>query len=261
MVYGIHWLDDLIDSLDYHKLLFENGKKTRFDILQAGTKDVADMFRPYGVGRMLRSISGRHGIWLRLVHGSPRWRDGVEMGLMRVICGGLIQRSEGRIRKQAVKRVRKDVHDNMSDQQIQGMLSSQNTAFWWGLSKTAMPLVLGMFWEPADDPRLFQKSIMLDVTLMPLLVWHNLEEEIRRGEVKKAGFEGKGIGHEVASAVKGSVKIAEKYLSEIPRWNGVGVWDSMKPVLKATYDEMRQNLPKDHTYEEYCSMVDLVLDS
>ena len=215
MVYGVHWLDDLIDAHGYHKLLFENGARQSFNILTATSEDVANVFHPYGVGRIIAAIHGRRRFMSNIFSGAPRWKEGIEMGLMRVICGGLIQCGDSVAQEMAVQRIRKDTMKHLVDRGLQEMLSSQNKAYWWGVSKTAMPLVLGMFWNPRDDRRLYEKTVVLDACFMPLLVWHNLEEELRRGEVKDTGFGAAGVTSELDEAIKGSMKVVEHCTNDL----------------------------------------------
>lgn len=234
MTFGSHWLDDMVDCLGYHEMLGrECAAINSLDLKTADSETIAKAFSPYGIHRVLAAVRGPTGWFSRLAFGGRTWPEGVEAGLVRVFCGGFIQRGTDQS-KDAVERIRSEALADCGND-LRGLLSQQNTVFWWSISKTAMPLVLGTYWSPTDFPQLWRLSLLIDIAMFPILVHHDLDEEERREEVPKIGFDGKkgkNLDTELRDAVNGAEKAMKVALSEIP---AAAIWQYMRPVMQLAY--------------------------
>lgn len=253
-VFAVHWLDDLVDGLGYHSFLDGSGGKPTLDLGTMTLPDVARRFRPHGAERILDLITGRMSPLQRLSLSKPSWPVGVESGLMRVVLGGVIQSSTNKLRRQeAIKRCRKDAQHIVEDSELDDILSQVSPVFLWSISKTDMPLVLGMYANPKDTPQLGSLSLILDALFMPLLVWHNLEEEVKRESVGKRPFHiHSSFTEDIGAAVENANLILTAKGEMLRKSN---LWVPMQYTLKHVFSEFADRLPTDQPYHEYRQIV------
>ena len=250
MVFGVHWLDDAFDYLGYHLLKDKSG--TTLKIQTATTNLIAEFYHGYGIGRMLRKIKGR-------VVSKPPWIEGVELGLMRVILGGFIQRGDSSQRQDAIGKFRNDTDKLIKNTDLKKLFAQTNVAFLWGISKTDMPLVMGMFWNPKTDPDLEEKSFVMDTLFMPLLVWHDLEEEIKREHVPRSGFDQKSnMRKEIVAAGRHSVEIL-MYCCKTHCAFQDKTWTAIKPIFKLVFHAFEGCMPQDEVHKQYRSIAGMLL--
>jgi hypothetical protein len=245
MVFAIHWLDDMFDHLGYAALATDNG--TSIDISTIKMNQISNFYHPYGISRIVRLIKGN----LLWSYERAKWQDGIDSGLLRVVLAGFIH-SGNRMMVESTKRLKSEIKKIVTDENLLKKLETANTAFCWGVSKTDMPLVLGMYWNPKKIPDIGNRSLILDSLFMPLLVWHNLSEEIRREKLPRDGFDKKNnikLRQEIANAVRLCLSIIKDKEDEILSW--AEMWPSMKEVLKLVNDLYSPALPQEPIYNEY----------
>ncbi len=249
MVFLIHWLDDLFDCRGYSQLENKN-----LNLATASSVDIGKRYSPHGVLRIIQIIKGERysfRLWLR-----PSWKEGVEAGLIRVLLGGVVSNG-GRLSSGALERIKSDMLALVGDHPLRDELKDANAAFYWGSCKTAMPLVLGMAWKPDRIENLGTLCAMLDTLFLPLLIWHNLEEEIKREELSRKGFEGKDIYGEIRQAVELSTRLIEKHNGILQQ--DADLWQGMKQVLRVINAMYGKNMPPERVYKDYKHCIEKLL--
>ena len=256
-VFAVHWLDDLVDGLGYHEILEGRNGKSPIDLERATTRDIGRRFSPHGVERIIKLIKCDLSPIQRLSFAKPTWEAGVESGLMRVILAGIIQSTRNdRHRRQAVIRFRHDAQALVEDDELRDLLGKASAVFLWSISKTDMPLVLGMCCSPSKTPHIGSVSLVLDALLMPLLVWHNLDEEIRRESVGQTKFYNKKtMLDDVRDAVEDATLILETKIDILLQSN---VWPAMGPTVIHVAQEFGPMLPGGKEYADYRNLLDIV---
>ena len=178
---------------------------------------------------------------------------------MRVILGGFIQRGDSSQRQDAIGKFRNDTDKLIKNTDLKKLFAQTNVAFLWGISKTDMPLVMGMFWNPKTDPDLEEKSFVMDTLFMPLLVWHDLEEEIKREHVPRSGFDQKSnMRKEIVAAGRHSVEIL-MYCCKTHCAFQDKTWTAIKPIFKLVFHAFEGCMPQDEVHKQYRSIAGMLL--
>ncbi len=245
MVFAIHWLDDLFDGLGYHAF-FEVGQNTpSVDMMKINLKDIGRKFRPHGVKRIIKFITDKSS-----------WPEGVNSGIMRVIIGGIIQRTaDANLKDSAIRRCKYDIQQIVKDDKLNKMLENISPVFLWSISKTNMPLVLGIFTNQEQTQNLGSISLVLDALLMPLLVWHDFEEEVRREHVGISQIDKfNNMIEGIKQAVNEANEILEEKLELIYQSN---IYEVMRLMVKGVFDEFSDRLPpNEECYKKYRDMIE-----
>jgi hypothetical protein len=234
-----HWLDDVFDSLGYERLARGTQSTTPLDISTATTEEIAGYYHPYGIQRVMKRIRDR-----------TRWATGCESGLLRIVCGGLMQNEKGLASKSAAERIRNDAASNIADQHLSAMLQNANAAFLWGITKSDMPLVVAIYWT--GNTALYGASLILDALFSPLLIWHDFENELAREMVPRNGFDGRGLKKELSDATNLAINIialSSNYASHSE------VFRALNPVLRLALRLYGPAMPSDVCYTAYRSAV------
>lgn len=250
MVFGVHWLDDAFDYLGFP----QHSARIRgsLDITKASCREIGRFYSPHGINRMVCAIKGepRLAVLRWATRGRPPWEAGVEMGLLRVMLGGFFQHTDPKQKQDAVARVRNDTLALINDRELQSLFKASNTAFLWGITKTDMPLVVGMFWDESDNPNLTEISFVLDTLFMPLLVWHDFEQELIREQIPMGGFDGTGdIRNELREATATAYRILSHARAH-PAFTGT-VWTAVSPILQLIYSNYGHHMPNEDPYNQY----------
>ena len=257
MVFAIHWLDDLFDGLGYHTILEGATRTGSLGLLRMNVKDVGRIFRPYGAKRVMDLITCHLNFFERVSFAKPAWPAGIESGLMRVILGGIIQNSKNTDwRDAAVERLRRDVRALVEDSNLNERVNTASPVFLWSISKTDMPLVLGIFASPSDTQNIGSLSLLLDAALMPLLVWHDLNEEINRESVGGSDSIGGTLLEDIHEAVQEATTILQEK-SQLLRDSPL--WDVMKPTVEHVQAEFSHRLPTGKVYDDFKFQLEALL--
>lgn len=233
MVFESHWLDDMFDHIGY-------GKIADIKLESSSSIQIANAFSPYGLKRVVERIK-RVG----------QWSDGTEIGLTRVILAGFVQSGNDSQRKVATKRIRENMLTMTADfPAFVPILEKANTVFYWGTSKTAMPLIVGSFWDEKTE-HLGARCVLLDSLLMPLLVWHDLKEEIERETVAAECWDGGTIYEQLEAATQSATQIINAG-NNVLLLNGP-VWKAFKPIAETVYKLFQSRLPNSDSYTAYKS--------
>lgn len=154
---------------------------------------------------------------------------------MRTILSGIIQKGGSTYLSISVNRIMNDFEKLIDDsnhalgKDLKDILHLANTAFFWGSGKTSMPFVFGMFWNPRDIKELGYISVICDALFWPMLVFHNLNEEIANEKIPLKGFDGHGIYTEVTKAVLTVNKILNQ--SHSNNLLNSFIWKKIEPIL------------------------------
>lgn len=261
MVFAVHWLDDAFDRFGYPGIPDSGGEAVKTEF-QKTTYDIGKFYSPYGINRVLSAVKGESRFALFRWRPYPKrpWDAGVELGLMRVVLAGFIQHGTPAQRAGAISSLRASLDSLVRDAELRKQLASANAEFLWGISKTDMPLVLGMFWSPKSISALPEGSIVLDALFMPLLIWHDLEEEIKREGVPKVAFDGTiPLREGVADAVKTATELIES--AEEHAVFDSRAWKAVKPILQIVFNLWQPRMPKDEIHDRYRRQVRKRLES
>jgi hypothetical protein len=256
MVFSAHWLDDMFDYLGYSALATDNGISTSIPSIEID--QISKFYHPYGINRIIRFIKG-NSLWS---YERSKWTEGIESGLLRIVLAGFIQSGNQKIYASSKERLKSEIKKFVTDTILLETLEKANTAFCWGISKTAMTLVLGMYWNQKKIQDLGNKCLVLDALFMPLLVWHNLREEIRREKLPWKGFDKndkKNLQQEIEEAVHTCVNIINEKGKDIRSWNGI--WSNMKDILFLVNQLYSPVMPLDQIYMDYRTSLSNLLSS
>ncbi len=245
MVFAIHWLDDLVDGLGYHDIFEPKQNKAPVNLMTINLNDIGRMFRPHGVERIIKSITGA----------KSSWPLGVNLGIMRVIMGGIFQcTTNEKLRNDASSRCRKDIQQIVNDEKLDKIITNISPVFLWSISKTNMPLVLGMFTNPVQTQHIGSISLVLDALLMPLLVWHDFVEEGRREHVGRSHFhKSSDMIEDIKQAVNEANEILTEKLDLLLQSN---IWAAMRVTVEYVFKEFGDRLPADEPYKKYRKMIE-----
>lgn len=220
------------------------------DLTTINLNDIGRMFRPHGVERIIKSIT----------NAKSSWPLGVNLGIMRVIMGGIIQRTTNeKLRDDAIRRCKQDIQQIVKDEKLDKILTNISPVFLWSISKTDMPLVLGMFTNPVQTQHLGSISLALDALLMPLLVWHDFEEEVRREHVGRSHFH---KSSDMIEDIKQAVNEANEILTEkLELLLQSKIWAEMSVTVKYVFKEFGDRLPDDESYKCYRKILEKAINT